>query len=57
VIAAFALGLLVSVALYECAADEPRPPRRAGDLLRVIALWAACVAAVALTLIATGVRP
>lgn len=38
-------------------AELPRPPRRKGDTLRVIALWAACLAAVALTLIATGVRP
>lgn len=38
-------------------AELPRPPRRKGDTLRVIALWAACVVAVALTLIATGVRP
>ena len=37
--------------------DEPRPPLRAGDLLRVIALVLLSWAAVAAVLLALGVRP
>ena len=36
--------------------DEDRPPMRGGDLLRVVVLVLACWAAVALTLIAAGIR-